>query len=136
MERIEHDTLVLRLNQKKELFIPYMPQAHGKEKCQHYFDGVGMRKGKLMKRKTNIICVVLIAILAMGPLFGSSRVYAKWRPRFVTGRYNQISARKMLKKINNLRENNAWYYDEDGSRVWCDDLEPLEYDYDLEKIAM
>lgn len=51
--------------------------------------------------------------------------------------YGQTEARKMLSMINNFRKaGNAWYYDENNKKVWPKDLESLQYDYELEKIAM
>ena len=51
--------------------------------------------------------------------------------------YGQTEARKMLSMINNFRKaGNAWYYDENNKKVWPKDLESLQYDYELEKVAM
>ena len=51
--------------------------------------------------------------------------------------YGQTEARRMLSMINEFRRpENAWYYDQSGSKVYRTDLEPFRYDYDLEKIAM
>lgn len=53
--------------------------------------------------------------------------------------YHQIEARLMLDSINEFRQDadNAWYWDEDdANKVYSQDLQALEYDYYLEKIAM
>lgn len=53
--------------------------------------------------------------------------------------YHQTEARSMLDDINEFRQDvdNAWYWDEDDvNKIYSSELEALEYDYDLEKIAM
>ncbi len=53
--------------------------------------------------------------------------------------YHQTEARSMLENINEFRQDadNAWYWDEDDeNKVYSQDLQALEYDYYLEKIAM
>ena len=52
-------------------------------------------------------------------------------------KYGQSEARKMLSMINNFRKPaNAWYYNESNKKVYDKELQPLQYDYDLEKAAM
>lgn len=51
--------------------------------------------------------------------------------------FGQTKARAMLSYVNNLRKpENAWYRDKSEAKVWSKDLQPLTYDYDLEKVAM
>lgn len=52
--------------------------------------------------------------------------------------HGQTEARKMLDMINTFRTgNDAWYWDRDDStRVSVTDLQPMVYDYELEKAAM
>ena len=54
------------------------------------------------------------------------------------GSFKQTEARSMLDMINSMRTNyeTAWYYAADGSKLYLSDLEPLQYDYELEKMAM
>ena len=52
--------------------------------------------------------------------------------------YGQTEARSMLKLINEFRTGDeAWYWNEtDTKKVQVEGLQPLEYSYELEKIAM
>lgn len=52
--------------------------------------------------------------------------------------YNQPDARSMLKILNSFRTGDeAWYWNsDDKTKTYCENLEPLTYDYELEKIAM
>ena len=75
-----------------------------------------------------------LAILVFMP-FGSRAKAAEitYEPEF-----NQTEARAMLADINSFRTgDDAWYYDSDNTtKKYCSDLQPLVYDYDLEKVAM
>ena len=43
----------------------------------------------------------------------------------------------MLDSINDLRKNDAWYWDSANTeKIWQSDLQPLVYDYALERVAM
>ena len=52
--------------------------------------------------------------------------------------YHQSEARKMLDMINQFRQGgNAWYWNEDNTtKTTMSNLAKLEYDYELEKLAM
>ncbi len=52
--------------------------------------------------------------------------------------YDQEDARSMLKLINDFRTSkDAWYWEADNiNKYYCGQLEPLSYDYELEKVAM
>ena len=55
----------------------------------------------------------------------------------VKGSYRQTEARRELAMVNDLRLNNAWFWNEDNeTKTERDDLQPLVYDYALEKVAM
>lgn len=56
----------------------------------------------------------------------------------VPGKYNQTQARKMLGMINNFRRgSDAWYWAADNkTKTRMPNLVSLEYDYELEKVAM
>lgn len=60
----------------------------------------------------------------------------------VTVTYGQTEARDMLVQINEFRGDTdaTWYWDLDENKneikIYCEELEDLEYDYDLEKVAM
>jgi len=52
-------------------------------------------------------------------------------------KYRQTDARSMLTYMNEFRTgSDAWAYDQSGNKVYYSNLQPLEYDYELEKIAM
>ncbi len=52
--------------------------------------------------------------------------------------FNQTEARSMLDYINDFRTgDDAWYLNSDNTtKTYCNNLQPLVYDYDLEKVAM
>lgn len=51
--------------------------------------------------------------------------------------YYQTDARATLDDINNLRKNDPWYWNSDNkTKTVNNNLQPLSYDYDLEKAAM
>ena len=53
------------------------------------------------------------------------------------GEYRQTEARRELDRINELRANEAWYWNQDNeTKTELTDLQPLVYDYALEKVAM
>lgn len=56
----------------------------------------------------------------------------------VTGTYGQTEARSMCNMINDFRTgNDAWYWAEDNQeKRKCTDLKELDYDFELEQIAM
>lgn len=54
----------------------------------------------------------------------------------VNVRYDQAEARQILTRVNNLRTQGSWYYDENNSRVQTGRLDGLTWDYMLEKVAM
>ena len=53
-------------------------------------------------------------------------------------RYHQTEARSMLGMVNALRTGNeAWAWDSTNTnKIWYNNLSPLYYDYELEKVAM
>lgn len=52
-------------------------------------------------------------------------------------KYRQTDARSMLTYINEFRTgSDAWAYDQNGNKVYYNNLSPLVYDYELEKMAM
>lgn len=55
----------------------------------------------------------------------------------VDGTFHVDDARAMLDLINDLRANDAWYWNEtDTEKVYEENLLPLQYDYALERVAM
>lgn len=60
-------------------------------------------------------------------------------PVSISVKYGQTEARTILDMINEARTNSehAWYWNKDDTtKTFCTDLKELEYDYDLERVAM
>lgn len=95
-----------------------------------------MGKNKLIKR----VCLSLLtAVLVLSGL--SMRSEAAGNTDTLNLQYGQTEARTMLEEINNLRNGNgganAWYWNEDNTaKIYAKNLGDLQYDYDLEKVAM
>ena len=90
-----------------------------------------------MKRygKFTALCLVLVMLfscLAQTALAGNDVEVT------IDGEYLYSEARKMEKLINKFRTGkNAWYISEDNSRrIKVNGLKALEYDYNLERVAM
>ena len=56
----------------------------------------------------------------------------------LTGQYGQSTARDMLTLVNQFRTGSeAWYWNEENTQqIYVNNLQPLKYDYDLERVAM
>lgn len=53
--------------------------------------------------------------------------------------YGQTDARNVYGMINSMRRNSsdAWYWDTNNyTKTYCNNLQPLTYDYALEQVAM
>ena len=60
-------------------------------------------------------------------------------PVNISVEYGQTEAREILDMINDMRTNpyDAWYWDQmNTTRIACGTLSKLQYDYDLERVAM
>nr|WP_296044114.1 CAP domain-containing protein [uncultured Blautia sp.] len=60
-------------------------------------------------------------------------------PVSISVKYGQTEARTILDMINEARtdSNYAWYWNKDDTtKTYCENLQPLQYDYDLERAAM
>lgn len=76
-------------------------------------------------------------ILAALQRIGVTNVRRTVADVLVEGRFHQTEARRELAMVNDLRENNAWYWNEDNkTKTERTDLQPLVYDYALEQVAM
>lgn len=93
-----------------------------REKCKH---AVG---------KTIIVILLSICV----GMFGRTTVFADEMQMNISVQYGQTEARKMLQMINDFRTGNeSWYWNENNTqKVYVRGLQPLSYDYDLEKVAM
>lgn len=94
-----------------------------------------------MKRWKHMTVLILTVLLAAGltkgiPLLAADNTDVTTVQ--VTGTYGQTEARQMLSLINEFRASGeAWYWNEnDTEKVTCGQLDPLTYDYELERIAM
>lgn len=92
----------------------------------------------MKKRILGLILIVTmitayIGISECSPIYAESVYDVTFNVEF-----GQSEARGMLDSINELRTGeDAWYWNQDNSeKIVCTDLEPLVYDYELEKIAM
>lgn len=90
-----------------------------------------------ISRKTLIS--FLSCVIIFTSFFGFSNVYASDKMTFtLDATYGQTEAREMLELINDFRTDPeaAWQYNTANQKVYFDDLQPLEYNYHLEKVAM
>ena len=76
--------------------------------------------------------------LILGVIFAAVPTFADDYTVDLKGFYSQSDAREMLRMINEFRTgSDAWYWDENNTqKIYLTDLAPLEYDYELEKVAM
>lgn len=90
-----------------------------------------------MKRTAAVLLTAILLFSCFSAAFG---VFASDAPETVelSGTYGQTEAREMLALVNDFRTGeNAWYLAQDNeTRVTCEGLNTLVYDYDLERIAM
>ena len=84
--------------------------------------------------KKRMLCLALLLTLAL--CLGVA--LAETESVKVTGQFGQTEAREMLELINDFRTGDeAWYWDkDDATRITCAGLQPLVYDYELERVAM
>lgn len=93
-----------------------------------------------MKRKRNLyhlwICFAMLLFLAV-PF--NVKAETATTPVSISVQYGQTEARTILNMINEMRTSStdAWYWKQDDTtKTYCTNLQPLQYDYDLEKTAM
>ena len=93
-----------------------------------------------MKRKRNLqhlwICFAMFLFLAV-PF--NVKAETETTPVSISVKYGQTEARTILDMINEARtdSNYAWYWNKDDTtKTYCENLQPLQYDYDLERAAM
>ena len=97
----------------------------------------------MLKRFSNTMrkmCAsILIVCMCIGMIFVSPQVsYAATQMIPIEVTYGQSEARGMLQLINSFRTdaNQAWAYDSNNNREMYSGLGNLQYDYELEQIAM
>ena len=93
-----------------------------------------------MKIKRNLyhlwICFAMLLFLAV-PF--NVKAATATTPVSISVQYGQTEARTILDMINEMRTSStdAWYWKQDDTtKTYCTNLQPLQYDYDLEKTAM
>lgn len=93
-----------------------------------------------MKKKKTLynlwICFAMLLILAVPT---KVKAAVATTPVTISVQYGQTEARTILDMINEMRTSStdAWYWNEDDTeKIYCTDLQPLQYDYNLEKAAM
>ena len=93
-----------------------------------------------MKRKRNLyhlwFCFAMLLFLAV-PF--KVKAETTTTPVSISVQYGQTEARTILNMINEMRTSStdAWYWKQDDTtKTYCTNLQPLQYDYDLEKTAM
>ena len=92
------------------------------------------------KRKRNLyhlwFCFAMLLFLAV-PF--KVKAETATTPVIISVQYGQTEARTILNMINEMRTSStdAWYWKQDDTtKTYCTNLQPLQYDYDLEKTAM
>lgn len=92
------------------------------------------------KRKRNLyhlwFCFAMLLFLAV-PF--KVKAETATTPVSISVQYGQTEARTILNMINEMRTSStdAWYWrQDDTTKTYCTNLQPLQYDYDLEKTAM
>lgn len=85
--------------------------------------------------------LVLVLLVALLPWGAADKVMAATTGTRTVGiqvTYGQTEARNVAELINSMRRNSndAWYLDSSNSRVYCNNLQTLTYDYALEQAAM
>ena len=92
------------------------------------------------KRKRNLyhlwFCFAMLLFLAV-PF--KVKAETTTTPVSISVQYGQTEARTILNMINEMRTSStdAWYWKQDDTtKTYCTNLQPLQYDYDLEKTAM
>ena len=93
-----------------------------------------------MKRKRNLyhlwFCFAMLLFLAV-PF--KVKAETATTPVSISVQYGQTEARTILNMINEMRTSStdAWYWKQDDTtKTYCTNLQPLQYDYDLEKTSM
>lgn len=93
-----------------------------------------------MKRKRNLyhlwFCFAMLLFLAV-PF--KVKAETATTPVSISVQYGQTEARTILNMINEMRTSSTdtWYWKQDDTtKTYCTNLQPLQYDYDLEKTAM
>ena len=96
-----------------------------------------MSKRNRWKQRCSVFMAVMMIFTSL--YWGEMRVSAATPPVKIKVTYGQTEARTILNMINEMRTSStdAWYWKQDDTtKTYCTNLQPLQYDYDLEKTAM
>ena len=91
-----------------------------------------------MKRKLQHLWICFAMFLFLAVPF-NVKAETETTPVSISVKYGQTEARTILDMINEARtdSNYAWYWNKDDTtKTYCENLQPLQYDYDLERAAM
>ena len=93
-----------------------------------------------VRGKKNVFTIVLALAFMLCLWFcnGITAAAANWETKSISVTYQQSTARQMLSLVNEFRTGNeAWAWNEgDTEKIYYNNLQPLQYDYELEKVAM
>ncbi len=93
-----------------------------------------------MKKRTRSIFTAALFFVLIAAIFFSATASADSAELYtfqIKGTFETASARQMLDNINDLRANDAWYWNSsDTEKINVSGLSPLVYDYELEQAAM
>ena len=81
---------------------------------------------------------IVLALCAFAVMFASLPTTQVSAATVVTTTYHQTDARNLAAKVNEFRTGkDAWHWDKTNQiKIYCKNLKPLQYDANLEKIAM
>ena len=94
------------------------------------------------KSKMRIVLALAAFLLLCVPFCarvkaGKARAVDQYITVSLTGKFRQSEARAALAYVNEFRTGpDAWMWSKDNTKLYYENLEPLEYDYGLEQIAM
>ena len=97
-----------------------------------------------MKRASSLcyaaatVTILLAVVFALAFSGGNATAFADETLGIsIYGSFETETTRQMLNNINDLRQNDAWYWNEsDTEKIYVNNLQPLVYDYTLERVAM
>ena len=90
-------------------------------------------------KKTKLRLLLLLFFIGGLIILPQKAKAAEIIPVNISVKYGQTEAREILDMINDMRTNpyDAWYWDQlNTTRIACGTLSKLQYDYDLERVAM
>ncbi|MCR5161395.1 MAG: leucine-rich repeat protein [Lachnospiraceae bacterium] len=93
-----------------------------------------------MKKRTGSFLAAVMSFVLTAAVFFPTTACADSTELYtfqVKGTFDTASARQMLDSVNDLRANDAWYWNSsDTEKITVSGLSPLVYDYELEQAAM